>query len=81
VSQGEHLDFIVSSQSDADAGAYQWSPTITMPGSEMPGMRGAARRWDARTDFADPAKPQRPLSALEELCHTLLLSPEFAVLE
>jgi hypothetical protein len=52
-----------------------------MPGSEMPGMKGAARRWDARTDFADPAKPQRPLSALDELCHTLLLSPEFAVLD
>jgi mono/diheme cytochrome c family protein len=81
VSQGEHLDFVVSSQSDADAGAYQWSPTITMPASEMPGMKGTPRRWDARTDFADPGKPQRPLSALEELCHTLLLSPEFAVLE
>jgi hypothetical protein len=81
VIEGEHLDFIVSSQSDTDAGAYQWSPTITMPGSEMPGMKGTARRWDARTDFADPAKPQRPLSALEELCQTLLLSPEFAFLE
>ncbi len=81
VSAGEHLDFVASSQTDADAGAYQWSPTLTMPGSEMPGMKGTPRRWDARSDFADPAKPHRPLSALEELCHTLLLSPELAVIE
>ena len=52
-----------------------------MPGMEMPGMPGMARRWDARTDFADPAKPAKPLTALEELCQALFLSPEFAVLE
>ena len=71
----------MTSQTDKDAGPYQWSPSILMPGVEMPGMVGMARRWDARTDFADPSKPPKPLSALEELCQALLLSPEFAVLE
>jgi hypothetical protein len=81
IQKGETLDFIVSSQSDKDAGAYQWSPSILMPGAVMPGMPGMAQRWDARVDFADPNKPAKPLTALEELCQALLLSPEFAVLE
>ena len=81
VKKGDTLDFIVSSQSERDAGAYQWSPSITIPGSAMPGMPGMAQRWDARVDFADPNKPAKPLTALEELCQALLLSPEFAVME
>ena len=81
VKKGDTLDFIVSSQSDKDAGPYQWSPSITVPGSAMPGMPGMAQRWDARVDFADPNKPAKPLTAWEELCQALLLSPEFAVME
>jgi hypothetical protein len=81
VKKGDMLDFVVSSTSGKDTGVYQWSPSIQMPGAEMPGMAGMSRRWDARTDFADPSKPPRPLTALEELCQALLLSPEFAVTE
>ncbi len=81
VRQGDTIDFVVSSQTDKDAGPYQWSPSILMPGVAMPSMPGMPRRWDARTDFSDPAKPAKPLTALEELCQALLLSPEFAVLE
>ena len=81
VKQGDTIDFVVSSQTDKDAGPYRWSPSILMPGMEMPSMPGMPRRWDARTDFADPAKPPKPLTALEELCQAILLSPEFAVLE
>ncbi|MEY4484873.1 MAG: hypothetical protein RL693_2325 [Verrucomicrobiota bacterium] len=81
VKKGDTLDFIVSSQSDQDAGAYQWSPSILVPGTSMPGMPGMAQRWDARVDFADPNKPAKPLTAWEELCQAVLLSPEFAVTE
>ena len=81
VKKGDTLDFIVSSQSDKDAGAYLWSPSISVPGTAMPGMPGMPQRWDARVDFSDPNKPAKPLTALEELCQALLLSPEFAVLE
>jgi len=81
VKKGDTLDFIVSSQTDKDAGPYQWSPSIIVPGSTMPGMPGMAQRWDARVDFADPSKPAKPLTAWEELCQALLLSPEFAVME
>jgi hypothetical protein len=81
VRRGDVLDFVVTSQTEADAGPFEWSPTIRMPGVEMPGMPGVARRWDARTDFADPAKPPVPLTALEELCQAVVLSPEFAVVE
>ena len=66
------------SQSHKDGGPYQWSPTITVPGTSMPGM---VQRWDARVDFADLSKPLKPLTALEELCQAVLLSPEFAVME
>lgn len=79
--KGDTLDFIVSSQSDKDGGPYQWSPSITAPGTSMPAMPGMVKRWDARVDFADPNKPPRPLTALEELCQAVLLSPEFAVME
>jgi hypothetical protein len=81
VKKGDTLDFIVSSQSDKNAGPYQWSPSIIVPGTNMPGMPGMAQRWDARVDFADPNKPAKPLTAWEELCQALLLSPEFAVME
>ena len=81
VAKGEKLDFLVSSVGGKDAAAYKWSPSILMPGSEMPAMPGMARRWDARVDFANPSAPPKPLTAWEELCQTLLLSPEFAVLE
>jgi len=81
VKKGDTLDFIVSSVSGKDAAAYQWSPSILMPGADMPAMPGMAKRWDARVDFANPQAPQKPLTAWEELCQAVLLSPEFAVLE
>ena len=55
--------------------------SIIVPGTSMLGMPGMAQRWDARTDFADPNKPAKPLTAWEDLCQAPLLSPEFAVLE
>jgi hypothetical protein len=81
VKNGDTLDFIVSSQTDKDAGPYQWSPSIVMPTADMPAMPGMAKRWDARVDFANPKAPQKPLTAWEELCQAILLSPEFAVME
>jgi hypothetical protein len=81
VKKGDMIDFVVSSHADKDPGPYQWSPSILMPDAEMPGMDGTPRRWDARTDFADPGKPAQPLTALEELSQALLLSPEFALVE
>ena len=81
VKKGEVLDFLVAFRSDKGSGSYQWSPTILMPTANLPGMPGMAKRWDARTDFANPNSPAHPLTALEELVQTLLLSPEFASLE
>ena len=81
VAKGEKLDFLVSSVAGKDAAAYKWSPSILMPGAEMAAMPGMARRWDARMDFANPSAPPKPLTAWEELCQTLLLSPEFSALE
>ncbi len=52
-----------------------------MPGTHMPAIPGMARCWDARVDFANPTAPQKPLLAWEELCQTVLLWPEFAVIE
>jgi hypothetical protein len=81
VQKGDTLDFVVSNVGGKDPASYQWSPSIVMPGAEMPAMPGMARRWDARMDFSDPKTPLKPLTALEELCHALLLSPEFSVIE
>ena len=81
VKKGDTLDFVVSSASGKDAAAYQWSPSILMPTADMPAMPGMAKRWDARVDFANPKTPQKPLTAWEELCQAVLLSPEFAVME
>jgi hypothetical protein len=81
VEKGETLDFLVCSLNEKEPGTYVWSPCIAAPGMPVPGMPGMVQRWDARTDFADPKVRIKPLSAFEELCQTLLLSPEFAVLE
>ena len=81
VKKGEVLDFLVAGRNGKDSGSYQWSPTILMPTANLPGVPGMAKRWDARIDFANPNNPSHPLTALEELVQTLLLSPEFASLE
>jgi hypothetical protein len=81
VKKGDTLDFLTVCGADAKNDAFRWSPTITMPSAEMPGMAGMAMRWDAKGDFMDPAKLPAPLSAWEELAHVLLLSNEFAVVD
>ena len=81
VRRGDVLDFLVGGIGGGDAAAYRWAPTIVMPTAEMPGMPGMARRWDARLDFADPRKPQTPLTAWEELAQVLLIAAETTMLE
>ena len=81
VKKGDTLDFLTICGADPKNDTFRWSPTITMPTAEMPGMSGMAMRWDAKGDFMDPAKLPAPLSAWEELAHVLLLSNEFAVLD
>jgi hypothetical protein len=81
VKKGDTLDFLTVCRGDAKGDTFRWSPTITMPTAEMPGMTGMAMRWDAKSDFMDPAKLPTPLTAWEELAQVLLLSNEFAVTE
>ncbi len=47
----------------------------------MPAMPSIARCIHACVDLANPKAPQKWLSAWEELCQTVLLSSEFAVIE
>jgi hypothetical protein len=81
VKQGDTLDFLTLCGADAKNDTFRWSPTITMPGAEIPGMSGMAMRWDAKGDFMDPSKLPAPLNGWEELAHVLLLSNEFAVVD
>ena len=81
VKKGDTLDFLTLCGPDSKNDTFRWSPTITMPGAEMPGMSGMAMRWDAKGDFMDPTKLPAPLSGWEELAHVLLLSNEFAVVD
>jgi hypothetical protein len=81
VKKGDTLDFLTLCGADAKNDTFRWSPTITMPGAEIPGMSGMAMRWDAKGDFRDPSKLPVPLSGWEELAHVLLLSNEFAVVD
>ena len=81
VKKGDTLDFLTLCRADPKNDGFRWSPTITMPSAEMPGMAGMAMRWDAKGDFMDPTKLPAPLSAWEELAHVLLLSNEFAVVD
>ena len=81
VKKGDTLDFLTICGADPKNDTFRWSPTITMPTAEMPGMAGMAMRWDAKGDFMDPAKLPAPLTAWEELAHILLLSNEFAVVD
>ena len=75
---GDTLDFVTDSRGDDQDDLFRWAPTITMPGVDMPSLPGMAMRWDARTDFMDPAKMPQPLGAWDELAQVLLLSNEFA---
>ncbi|HRX53924.1 MAG TPA: hypothetical protein P5016_05410, partial [Verrucomicrobiales bacterium] len=81
VKKGDTLDFAALCRNDPKSDTYQWAPTITMTTAEMPGMSGMAMRWDARSNFLNPAKMPEPLGAWEELAQVLLLSNEFIFVE
>ena len=81
VQKGDTLDFAALCRNDSKSDTYQWAPTITMTTAEMPGMSGMAMRWDARSNFLNPAKMPEPLGAWEELAQVLLLSNEFIFVE
>jgi mono/diheme cytochrome c family protein len=81
VKKGETLDFATVCRTDPKGDTYQWAPTLTMTTAEMPGMAGLAMRWDARTNFLDPARMPQPLGPWEELAQVLLLSNEFIWVE
>ncbi len=78
VRAGDTLDFLTDSRGNDQDDAFRWAPTITMPGVDMPALPGMAMRWDARTDFMDPAHMPAPLGPWDELAQVLLLSNEFA---
>ena len=65
--KGDSLDFVVTGSVGDKDDAYHWAPTVSMPEREMPGMFGMAMRWDAKSNFQDPAKAPRPLNGWEEL--------------
>jgi hypothetical protein len=81
VHTGDTLDFVIDSRGNDQDDVFRWAPTITMPGVDMPALPGMAMRWDARTDFMDPAKMPQPLGAWDELAQVLLLSNEFAFVD
>lgn len=81
VKKGDTLDFLTFAQADPTGDSYRWAPTISMPGREMPAMPGMAMKWDAKTNFLDPAKLPAPLGPWEELAQVLLLTAEFATAE
>lgn len=78
VKKGDVLDFLTESKKADGSDKVKWAPTITMRDSDIPGMKGMHMRWDARTDFMNPASMPQPLGAWEELAQVLLLSNEFA---
>lgn len=81
VKKGQTLDFVTECRDDPKNDSFKWAPTITMRDSEIPGMKGMSMRWDARSDFMDPATMPKPLGPWEELAQVLLLSNEFTFVE
>ena len=77
---GDTIDFVAITDVDPTKSGFLWSPTITMPGREMPSMPGMPMRWDARHDFLDPKAMPAPLGPWEELAQVLLVSGEFMML-
>ncbi|MDB6032809.1 MAG: Protein of unknown function (DUF1553)/Protein of unknown function (DUF1549)/Planctomycete [Verrucomicrobiales bacterium] len=81
VKRGETLDFLTVCRNDPKNDTFKWAPTITMGTAEMPGMKGMSMRWDAKSNFRDPAKVPQPISPWEEFAQVLLLSNEFSFIE
>jgi hypothetical protein len=81
VKKGDTLDFLTECRDDPKNDSFKWAPTITMREAEMPGMKGMAMRWDARSDFMDPATLPKPLGPWEEFAQVLLLSNEFTFVD
>jgi hypothetical protein len=81
VQRGETLDFLTVCRDDPKNDTFKWAPTISMGTAEMPGMKGMSMRWDAKSNFRDPAKVPQPISPWEEFAQVLLLSNEFSFIE
>jgi hypothetical protein len=81
VKPGDTIDFVTVCGDDPEGDTFKWAPTITMEDRDIPGMKGMAMRWDARTNFMDPKKLPRPLGPWEEFAQVLLLSNEFATVD
>jgi mono/diheme cytochrome c family protein len=78
VKRGECLDFVADCRASVDFDSFHWSPRIRLVAEGGKTSPGAAREWNAKTDFAGPRKPpeKRALTAWEKYAQVLLLANE-----
>jgi hypothetical protein len=72
VKRGDTIDFAVDLNGNLDSDSFTWAPRIRYVESSS-GYSGA---WNAKNDFAGPAKQRQPLNAWERYAQALLLSNE-----
>ncbi len=73
VKRGETLDFYVDLRADLNSDSFAWASTIRYIAD---GDGKYAERWNAKKDFAGPAKEFKPLTPWERYAQALLLSNE-----
>jgi hypothetical protein len=76
VKQNDTIDFIVDCMGDKRPKTFIWAPVIEMAKVDSEEL-GLPHIWDAKENFVDPKKIQRPMSAWEKYAQVLLFSNEF----
>jgi len=87
VKRGETLDFVVDCLESVEFDSFHWAPVIRRVDAAAATATAAASEqislWDAKADFAGPAKPapKRALSAWEKYAQVLLLANELVFVD
>jgi hypothetical protein len=72
VKRGDTIDFVVDLRGNLNSDSFTWAPRIRY----VEASGGYARGWNAKNDFAGPAKQRQPLTPWERYAQALLLSNE-----
>jgi len=70
--RGDTIDFVTDLRGSIDSDSFNWAPRVRY----VDASGGRGRGFNAKNDFAGPAKERKPLTALERYAQALLLSNE-----
>jgi mono/diheme cytochrome c family protein len=77
VKKGDYIDFVADLRQDVSFDSFAWAPRVRY----LDSTGGKREAWNAKNDFAAPARERKPLTAWEKYAQVLLLSNELMFID